>query len=105
MAYDSPNCTAAAKASAFDGGCIEKSSPQVETQFKEMGSAIERLDNMLDRLGDRIVLVIREVGPTPCGVGAPEAELVPLANELRRNRQKVESLTDRVQSWINRIEL
>ena len=105
MAYDSPNCTAAAKASAFDGGCLEKSSPQVETEFKEIGSAIDALDNVLMHLGDRINPVIRETGPSPCSVGAAEAQLVPLANELRRSRQKIESLTDRVQSWINRIEL
>ena len=103
MAYDSPN-TCKYSYSPEEGMCA-KSSPQVETEFKELTGAIETLDASLSRLGDRIMPVVRESSACPQGISAPERELVPLANELRRNRQKIEGLSERIQSWLNRIEL
>ena len=87
--------------------CAPPSPTQVEDELGSLSSTIEALDSLLLQLGDRISSVIREVPPEPCGkgVGMPSGALVPLANQMRDRRWRLESLCGRVDSWLNRLEI
>ena len=94
---------------AYENGPIAcgstKANSQVEEQFLDLSKSLSNLDDLLMRLGDKISPALR-MEPEAKGLpGAPDCSLVPLAEEIRGHRRKVERAADQVQSWINRIEL
>ena len=78
---------------------------QVARELSELAEAISSLDQTLMRLGDKIACVLVDEGKAIGGEAVPQPMLVPLADQIRDNRLRVNNLRDRVQSQVNRIEL
>lgn len=83
----------------------EVASSQVNRELGELSEAIHSLDEMLMRLGDKIACVLVDEGKGCEDPSCPQPMLVPLADQIRVNRQRIVNLRDRVQSQVNRIEL
>ena len=94
MGYDSPIACGATKANT-----------QIEEGFSDLGKSIGNLDDLLSRVNEKIAPVLRMENEAKGINGAPDCSLVPLAEELRNHRRRVDRLADQVQSWLNRIEL
>lgn len=82
-----------------------KTNTQVEEGFSDLSKSIENLDNLLMRLGDKLCPVLRLEEAEGCAPPIPECILVPLAEELRDRRKRIDRASDQVQSWLARIEI
>ena len=82
-----------------------KAETQIETGFSDLAKSIGNLDDLISRVNDKITPVLRMEPGNKEVSSAPDCTLVPLAEELRNQRRRVDSLVDYVQSWLNRIEL
>jgi hypothetical protein len=83
----------------------EASTSQVNLELNELAGAIQVLDNVLMRLGDKIACVLVDEAKDCEGPSCPEPTLVPLADQIRVSRYRIANLCDRVQSQVDRIEL
>lgn len=86
---------------------IARPNTQVDDQFSDLSKSIQNLDDLLGRMTEKLIPVLRNelvagANTTPC---APECGLVPLAEEIRHNRKKVDRAAEQVQSWLSRIEI
>lgn len=86
-------------------GISTRDTTQVEEEFRAMHGTISLLEGLLDVLGGKITPVLRSELPQKVDASTPECGLVPLAEEIRTNRRKLEIAADRILSWLNRIEL
>lgn len=76
---------------------------QVTREREELDSAIQRLSESIEELETRLGNVMRLSEPTP-DEDQKQEELVPLANQLRTLRSRVQALNDRLISLRNRLE-
>lgn len=94
---------------AYENGPIAcgatKAQSQVGENFSDLSKSIGNLDDLLSRLGDKLCPVLRMEPEAKGLAGAPDCTIVPLAEEVRSHRRRVDRAADLVQSWLNRIEL
>lgn len=83
-----------------------KQASHVEAELGRLSNATERLDNLVGRLGNRLCAVIMPMPVAgeaiPC---APRPTLVPLADSIRTDRERVEDSCERLLSLLNNMEL
>ena len=84
--------------------CSPSRETQIEEQFNNLRGAIENLESRLASLGSRLDPVLRGETPKPCGVGK-DGELVPLANQIREAKYRIDGSAERIAGWLDRIEL
>lgn len=77
---------------------------QVEGEVEYIDNSIDQLGNALNRLEDRLFPVL-QCEPPKCGEEAKMDSLVPLAESVRRNRRRIESLHSQVEEILSRLEL
>jgi hypothetical protein len=78
---------------------------QIEQQANDITNSIDQLGNALNRLEDRLHLALM-CPPPQCGAEACKEEaVVPMADVLRMNRRRIDSLRDHVESLLCRLEL
>lgn len=80
---------------------------QIAGELDHMNGAVNKLSLLVERLEDRLSLVVTCVPPCPDNdpVPVPVDVMVPMADTVRTLRRSVDSVGERVNSLVNRIEL
>lgn len=80
---------------------------QVEEYLRQLSNALDNSTQAMDELEVRLVPVLRQPEPTPLDdtKHEPEPELVPVAERIRQSVLRVETLTQRKNYLMRRLEI
>ena len=84
---------------------IKSRVPQVGEELQFLEKSIVTLSELTDALTQRLTSVVFDCPGKAVGDGSPEKNIVPLASSIRETRYRIESITERIQSLLTRIEL
>jgi hypothetical protein len=80
--------------------------PQVTRELAQLGNALDHLDKAMHGLFDRLVPVTSDATPVDKAHEAKETEqLVPLAEEIRAYRRRVQGVSSNLANRTSRLEL
>ena len=89
-----------------NANCAVSRETQVQTQACRLRETLNLLNERLVELGCRIEpILLNESACNGEEIDPPQDHLVPLAEDYRNNRQQVEAMIARVDSYLNRLEL
>lgn len=92
-----------------NGCCTTENKPralsQVEDQMQAMDSVVYRLSEMADRLTEKLSPIARQ--PEPCCTSGASAtlNLVPLADSIRSQKDRIGDISGRLEDLLSRVEL
>ena len=86
------------------GAKIPVSEAQVSNQVLILRSTVDRLDEAVGKLSQRLGSVTIDATADPLS-DKPDNELVPLAHEIREENSRLDILFNNLRSLIDRIEL
>lgn len=86
-------------------GAIGKRESQYDEQMSALVCEISRTADLQSVLAERLASVLRDEVSTAKDNSAPLDEIVPLANDLRVQRCRIEGINANLDSMINALEL
>lgn len=86
--------------------CQSKPPTQLQEQINSLCGVSQRLDSLLDILGERLspILVTNYPSKDESMGETPEETLIPAADSIRFHRKVIERLNDRLDQLISRIQ-